>query len=194
MRQLYIFFFLFFFLMIRRPPRSTQGVSSAASDVYKRQEFFFKLIMIGSKGVGKTNLVSRFVYDEFKSDYETTLGVDFISIKHNIMDQFVDVQIWDTSGEEKFKSLTSIYFRGAHGVILVYDSSRSETFKDICDIWMKEIKENVDPNARILLLGNKCDLQSNHRISADEARAYACLLYTSPSPRDLSTSRMPSSA
>ncbi|XP_063722184.1 uncharacterized protein LOC134848598 [Symsagittifera roscoffensis] len=91
----------------------------------------FKVIVVGDSGVGKTNLLLRYTKDEFKENPACTLGAELSRVEKNIDDDHVIVDLWDTAGQEKFKSLTKIYCRGAHGVILVYDISNHHSFEQL---------------------------------------------------------------
>lgn len=131
-----------------------------------------KLLMIGDSGVGKTCLLLSFTTDEFDSDSRSTIGVDLKVKIMNVKNQKVKLTIWDTAGQEQFRTLTSAYYRGAHGVVLVYDVTRAETFRNIRE-WLKEVeifstKENVVK----ALVGNKIDL-SAREVEREEGRQFA---------------------
>ena len=129
-------------------------------------DYLFKLLLIGDSGVGKSCLLLRFADDTYTESYISTIGVDFKIRTIELEGKTVKLQIWDTAGQERFRTITSSYYRGAHGIIVVYDVTDESTFANVKQ-WLQEIERYA------------CE---------------GCLLYTSPSPRDLSTSRMPSSA
>ena len=119
-------------------------------------DILYKIVIIGDSGVGKSNILSRYVRDEFSIDTKATVGVEFGSKILTLNNQQIKIQIWDTAGQEKYKSVSSIYYKGAKGALLVYDISRKETFNNL-NRWVNEIKNNSDENINILLIGNKCD-------------------------------------
>ena len=131
-------------------------------------DILYKKVKIGDSGVGKSNILSRYVRDEFSIDTKATVGVEFGSKIISINNQQIKMQIWDTAGQEKYKSVSSIYYKGAKGALLVYDISRKETFNNL-NRWVNEIKNNSDENINILLIGNKCDLEEGRQISQEEA-------------------------
>eukprot|EP00831_Metopus_contortus_P026753 TRINITY_DN2267_c0_g2_i6.p3 TRINITY_DN2267_c0_g2~~TRINITY_DN2267_c0_g2_i6.p3 ORF type:complete len:105 (-),score=22.73 TRINITY_DN2267_c0_g2_i6:93-407(-) len=103
----------------------------------------------------------------------------------------VKAQLWDTAGQEKYRAMTAAHYRKALGGMVVYDITKATTYED-AERWIKELRAHSEPNINILLVGNKLDIVQNNPGLRQVDKA--CLLYTSPSPRDLSTSRMPSSA
>jgi len=139
----------------------------------KKYDFLFKVVMIGDHGVGKTQLIIRYTKDDFDMHSKTTLGVEFTTHSATIEGKNIGAQLWDTAGEEKYKSLTSIYYKGAVGAMLVYDITRKETFERISAQWLTELKSFSDPNIVIILIGNKCDLKEKREVSAEEAAAFA---------------------
>ena len=102
------------------------------------QDHLFKLIIIGDTGVGKSCLMKRVMDNEFKQEHQVTIGVEFGSFGLKINNQVIKLQIWDTAGQESFRSVTRIFYRGAHCVFLTYDITRDETFANLVD-WLKEI-------------------------------------------------------
>ena len=96
------------------------------------------MIIIGDTGVGKSCLMKRVMDNEFKQEHQVTIGVEFGSFGLKINNQVIKLQIWDTAGQESFRSVTRIFYRGAHCVFLTYDITRDETFANLVD-WLKEI-------------------------------------------------------
>jgi small GTP-binding protein len=115
--------------------------------------------MIGSSFTGKTSLIHRFVTDSFNTSYMTTVGVDLKSVTLAIQDTLARVNIWDTTGQEKFKSLTKAYFRNCHGAVAVFDLTKRDTFYSL-ESSIKEFRMNCPHEAQdnIVLVGNKLDL------------------------------------
>ena len=131
-------------------------------------DIIFKLVLIGDSGVGKTNILWRYVRDEFSIETKSTVGVEFGSkiVKYPTVN--IKVQIWDTAGQERYKSITNAYYKGAKGSFVVYDISKKETFDNV-DKWIGELKNNGDPDVCILLIGNKCDLEDERQVTQDDA-------------------------
>ena len=127
----------------------------------------YKIVLIGDSGVGKSNILSRYIHDEFSIDTKTTVGVEFGSKIITISNKKLKIQLWDTAGQEKFKAVTNIYYKGAKGALIIYDITRRETFENI-NKWILELKNNED-NVIIILIGNKSDLEEFREISQEEA-------------------------
>ena len=139
----------------------------------QKHDFLFKIVMIGEHGVGKTQLITRYTKNEFDLHSKTTIGVEFTTRDQIIDGKLIGAQLWDTAGEEKYKSLTSIYYKGAVGALLVYDITRKDTFDKICTQWLGELKNFSDPNIVAILIGNKCDLKEKRAVQTEEATAFA---------------------
>jgi small GTP-binding protein len=123
------------------------------SDKY---DFTFKLLFIGDAGVGKTSLFLRFADGTFTANHLTTIGLDFKIKKMNIEGKLIKLQIWDTAGQERFRTITKTYYKGAHGIILTYDVTDQNSFKNIRN-WIKQIEANAQTTVKKVLVGNKCD-------------------------------------
>ena len=91
----------------------------------------FKLVFLGEQSVGKTSLITRFMYDSFDSTYQATIGIDFLSKTMHLDDQTVRLQLWDTAGQERFRSLIPSYIRDSNVAIIVYDISNSKSFNQV---------------------------------------------------------------
>ena len=130
-------------------------------------DLIFKLVLIGDSGVGKTNILSRYINNEFSLATQSTVGVEFGSkiIKKN--DKSIKLQIWDTAGQERYKSITNAYYKGSKGALVVYDISRKVTFEDV-DKWIGELKTNGSEDVLIMLIGNKSDLEDKREVQAEE--------------------------
>lgn len=134
--------------------------------------FVFKVVLIGESGVGKSNLLSRFTKNEFNHDSRTTIGVEF-STRTIQLDNFtIKAQIWDTAGLERYRAITSAYYRGAVGALLVYDISKHLTYES-AERWLKELYDHADPHIVVMLVGNKRDLETLRTVPSDEARDFA---------------------
>lgn len=135
--------------------------------------FVFKVVLIGESGVGKTNLLSRFTRNEFNHDSRTTIGVEFSTRTIMVEGLTVKAQIWDTAGLERYRAITSAYYRGAVGALLVFDITKHQTY-DCVERWLKELYDHADANIVVMLVGNKTDLTDSAReVPSDEAKMYA---------------------
>ena len=130
------------------------------------------ILLLGDACVGKTCLISRYANGVFKDDYISTVGFDFISKQEIINDKNINLKLWDTAGQERFKALTPSYLRGAEGIVLVYDVTKSETF-DSLKMWIDSLKSNLGDNSLpIVIDGNKIDLDDRD-ISTEDAKKFA---------------------
>ena len=120
----------------------------------------YKIVMIGDIYVGKSSLLTRFAEDQFEEDYASTIGVDFRFRPIQVNNILANLQIWDTTGQEKYKAVTDQYFRGAHGVIFVFDLTERESFIHLHQ-WVEELQDKVEPNVQFLVIGNKWDAQED---------------------------------
>eukprot|EP00928_Gymnodinium_smaydae_P026658 TRINITY_DN20863_c0_g2_i1.p1 TRINITY_DN20863_c0_g2~~TRINITY_DN20863_c0_g2_i1.p1 ORF type:complete len:211 (+),score=56.59 TRINITY_DN20863_c0_g2_i1:86-718(+) len=133
--------------------------------------YLFKYIIIGDTGVGKSCLLLQFTDKRFRADHDLTIGVEFGARLVTIEDKQIKLQIWDTAGQESFRSITRSYYRGASGALLVYDISRRDTFLHLTR-WLEEARSNASPNMAIMLIGNKCDLE-RREVSFEEGAQFA---------------------
>ena len=122
-----------------------------------------KAVFLGSSGVGKTSLISRFIQNDFDKDYSPTVGIDFFTKPIQVRDQTVNLQVWDTAGQERFRSLVPSYIRDSSIAVLVYDVSDPKTFEE-AKAWHKTVVNERGNDAVCILAGNKNDLESkvNH--------------------------------
>ncbi|XP_006164210.2 ras-related protein Rab-12 [Tupaia chinensis] len=135
-------------------------------------DFKLQVIIIGSRGVGKTSLMERFTDDTFCEACKSTVGVDFKIKTVELRGKKIRLQIWDTAGQELKKSITSAYYRSAKGIILVYDITKKETFDDLPK-WMKMIDKYASEDAELLLVGNKLDCETDREITRQQGEKFA---------------------
>lgn len=135
-------------------------------------DMIFKIVLTGDSGVGKSNILSRYIKNEFNLDTKSTVGVEFGAKRLKLKGMNVKAQIWDTAGQERYKSITNAYYKGSKGAIIVFDISRRETFINV-DRWIGELKNNAESDASVLLVGNKCDLEHQRQVTKEEAKAKA---------------------
>ena len=135
-------------------------------------DLIFKIVLIGDSGVGKTNILSRYINNEFSLATQSTVGVEFGSkiIKKN--GKVIKLQIWDTAGQERYKSITSAYYKGSRGAFVVYDITRKSTYDNI-DKWIGELKTNGSEDVLIMLVGNKSDLEEKREVITEEVEKKA---------------------
>ena len=129
-------------------------------------DVIYKIIIIGDSGVGKSNILSRYLRDEFKQDSKSTVGVEFGAKKLTINNTTIKAQIWDTAGQERYRSITSTYYKGSKGCFIVYDITQTSTFESV-DRWYNEMKKTADHNISIVLVGNKCDLDAQRQVTKE---------------------------
>ncbi|CAI2733992.1 unnamed protein product [Schistosoma spindalis] len=134
--------------------------------------YLFKYIIIGDTAVGKSCLLLQFTDQRFQPVYDLTIGVEFGARMVNIGDKQIKLQVWDTAGQESFRSITRSYYRGAAGALLVYDVTRRDTFNHLAS-WLQDARQHASPNMVITLVGNKCDLDARREVKQEEAEAFA---------------------
>lgn len=130
----------------------------------REYDFMFKILLVGNSAVGKSSLLMRFADDIFTDNFLPTIGVDFKIRTIESSGSIVKLQMWDTAGQEKFKTITSAYYKGAHGVILTYDITDRKSFVDLQN-WLSEIDKYSKENVVKILVGNKNDLESQREVS-----------------------------
>ncbi|KAI9999822.1 hypothetical protein NQD34_011665 [Periophthalmus magnuspinnatus] len=135
-------------------------------------DYLFKVVLIGDSGVGKSNLLSRFTRNEFNLESKSTIGVEFATRSIQVEGKTVKAQIWDTSGQERYRAITSAYYRGAVGALLVYDIAKHLTYEN-AERWLKELQDHADSNIVIMLVGNKSDLRHLRAVPTDQAKAFS---------------------
>ncbi|MHA1311558.1 MAG: Rab family GTPase [Candidatus Helarchaeota archaeon] len=137
------------------------------------EKYIYKTIIIGDPGVGKTSLIHRYVEEKFESEYKATIGTNILKkqviINDKGEDKIVDLTIWDIAGQEKWKHYRHIYYRGSQGCFVVYDVSRPITFKNIKEVWIRDLFNYLESrDIPIILISNKNDLIELKRVSEDE--------------------------
>mmetsp|Transcript_20693 Transcript_20693/g.46047 ORF Transcript_20693/g.46047 Transcript_20693/m.46047 type:complete len:202 (-) Transcript_20693:1915-2520(-) len=134
--------------------------------------YLFKYIIIGDTGVGKSCFLLQFTDRRFQHIHDMTIGVEFGSRTIELDGKSIKLQIWDTAGQEAFRSITRSYYRGACSALLVYDISRRDTFDHVAQ-WLEETKKNSNPHLVIVLVGNKTDLEHKRVVSFAEGESFA---------------------
>ena len=139
------------------------------STIGEDKMLLLKILVCGNSLTGKTSLVNKYINNN-TSSIVSTIGVDYNSKNFEIEGKKIKVMIWDTAGQERFRSIISAYFRGAHGILLVFDVSHRKSFDDL-KFWMSTIMVYTENEYNIILIGNKTDLE--REVSNDEANIFA---------------------
>ncbi|KAF6017176.1 hypothetical protein EB796_024506 [Bugula neritina] len=135
-------------------------------------DYIFKLILVGDKAVGKSSLTLRFADDTYSERHVTTIGIDMKIRTIELHGKTIKLNIWDTSGEEKFRSITRNYYRGAHGIIVVYDVTDETTFRSVPQ-WLQDVDKFANSNVDKLIIGNKADMTNEQVVDTRMAQDYA---------------------
>ena len=136
-------------------------------------DYIFKILLLGDSSVGKTCFLLRYSDDTFTENHISTIGLDYRFKLVNLEnDKKVKLQIWDTAGQDRFRAITKNYYKGAHGIILMYDVTNISTFNNIKS-WVTQIRENTTEKIKIALVGNKIDEEDIRKISYDEGQKLA---------------------
>ena len=135
-------------------------------------EFIFKVLLLGNSNVGKSSLFLRFVDDIWNDTFVPTIGVDFKIKTFDIDEKKIKMQIWDTAGQERFKNIIASYYRGAHGILLIYDVTDKDSFKNLSN-WLIEIEKNASKNVLKVLIGNKSDLEDKRVVTYNQGKEFA---------------------
>ena len=135
-------------------------------------DYLFKVLLLGDTDVGKSSLILRYTEETFNSKLVNSIGVDFKMKKKEIDGKIIKVQIWDTAGHERFRSITYSYYRGANAIIIVFDITDKKSFLSITE-WLKQIEKHAKENVFKFLVGNKSDLAEERKVTFEEAKEYA---------------------
>ena len=134
---------------------------------YPQYDISFKIIVIGDSNVGKSCLTTQAVRNKFIDFYQTTVGFEFLTFNLRMNSRVVKLQVWDTCGQEVYKSLISNFYRNSSLALIVYAINNRDSFEH-AEIWLSELKNQSNPNVKIFLVGNKCDLENNRVVSKEE--------------------------
>jgi len=135
-------------------------------------DHLFKLLLIGDSGVGKTCLIFRFCEDIFQQSFISTIGIDFKIKTVEIGGKRIKLQIWDTAGQERFHTITVSYYRNAHGIFLVYDITRRESFENVTN-WVRQVQQNAKEDVERMLIGNKADMEDQRQVAKERGKQLA---------------------
>jgi Ras-related protein Rab-1A len=135
-------------------------------------DYLFKVVVLGNSGAGKSSLLLRFADNFFSTDFIATIGVDFKIRKVDVDGKSVKLQMWDTAGQDRFRDIVRSYYRGASGIVLVYDIADRQSF-DAIPQWMNDIQGSISGGVSYSLVGNKSDLENKRAVPKDEAEHFA---------------------
>ena len=138
------------------------------------EEHNFKVVLVGEAGVGKTSIISQFIDQVFEEELQTSTGGSFSS-KEIFFDngKSLKLEIWDTAGQERYRSLTKIFYKNSSCAILVYDITKKQTFDELKNYWIGQIKESAPKDIMLAIVGNKEDLLDKEQVDENEARDFA---------------------
>ena len=135
-------------------------------------DYLLKYIIIGDAAVGKSNLLLRFTQDDFKTEYQLTIGVEFGAKNLNLNNKVFRLQIWDTAGQENYRSITRAYYKNSVCAILVYDITNRDSFEHISN-WIEDCLSQSPKTVFMVLVGNKSDLNEQRKVSLEEGQQMA---------------------
>ena len=133
---------------------------------------FFKILLIGDLGVGKSCVILRYVEGDFPGNIMSSIGVDFKTKQIELDDRLIKMQIWDTAGHEKFRTITTSYYKSAHAIIILYDITQKASFDHIRN-WITEIDKFGKQGVLKVIVGNKLDMENNRKITKEAAENLA---------------------
>ena len=138
-----------------------------------KKEAKYKILILGDSKVGKSCFLTRYADKTFQEDYLSTIGMDY-KIKNYELENgnIIKLYIWDTAGQDRFRSITSNYYKGADGIILIYDITKQETFNNVRN-WITSIKEEAPAKVVLILVGNKVDDEKNRAVQQSEGEKIA---------------------
>ena len=134
--------------------------------------YLFKYIIIGDSAVGKSNILLRYIHDKFNEEFQSTIGVEFGAKNIKIEDKIYRIQIWDTAGQETFRSITRAYYKNSVCACVVYDITNRNSFQNIKS-WIEDCKKQSPKSVFLVLIGNKIDLENKREVSYEEGSIYA---------------------
>lgn len=154
------------------PSSSTRELKyEVLPDDYTQYDLSFKVIVIGDSGVGKSCLTNKATKNVFEESYQATVGFEFFSFNIKINDKILKLQIWDTCGQELYRSLITNFYRNSSLAIMVYAINNKDSFDNI-DVWLKELRMHSNPDAKVFLIGNKIDLEDERKVEKSAGEAY----------------------
>ena len=141
------------------------------SDDNPKYDLSFKIIVIGDSGVGKSCLTMKATKNIFENFYSPTIGFEFYTFNIKIKEKLIRLQIWDTCGQEVYRSLINSFYRNSSLAILLYSITSIKSFKNL-ELWLNDLKVNSNPDIKIFLIGNKKDLEEKREVPIDKAKKF----------------------
>ena len=145
--------------------------SNSSSEDSSKSDLCFKIIVIGEPGVGKSCLTGRAAKNVFNPEYSNTIGFEFLTFNLKLDDKNIKLQIWDTCGQEAYKSLITNFYRNASLAMIVYSIDNRQSFLHVRN-WLNEIRAKSNPDIKIVLIGNKADLEEEREVTFEEGQKY----------------------
>ncbi|KAH0942640.1 hypothetical protein HID58_002277, partial [Brassica napus] len=140
--------------------------------VDQEYNYLFKIVLIGDSGVSKSNILSRFTRNEFCLESKSIIGVEFTTITTQVEGKTIKAQIWHTAGQERYRAITSAYYRGAVCALLVYNITKRQTFDNALR-WLRELRDHADSKVVIIMAGKKSDLNHLRSVAEDDGQSLA---------------------
>ena len=134
--------------------------------------YLLKYIIIGDSAVGKSNILLRYIHDKFNEEFQSTIGVEFGAKNLKIEDKIYRIQIWDTAGQENFRSITRAYYKNSVCAFVVYDITNKNSFQNIKS-WIEDCKKQSPKTVLLILVGNKVDLEDKRQVTYEEGSIFA---------------------
>ena len=134
--------------------------------------YLLKYIIIGDSAVGKSNILTRYVYEKFNEEFQSTIGVEFASKNAIVNNKIYRIQIWDTAGQESFRSITRAYYKNSVCAFIVYDITSRTSFENVKS-WLDDIQKQCPKTTFLVLVGNKIDLENERQIMYEEGDSFA---------------------
>ncbi|KAF8010770.1 hypothetical protein BT93_J1421 [Corymbia citriodora subsp. variegata] len=159
-------------MSMSRLERDRRGEKVTARKEDTEYDYMSKIVVIGDAGVGKSNILARFARNEFCMEFRPNIGFEFATLFLQVEGKMVKAQIWDTAGQERSRAVTSAYYRGAVGALLVYDITKRQTFDNI-QRWLRQLRDLAGPDIVIMLAGNKSDLNHLRAVPVEDGQALA---------------------
>jgi small GTP-binding protein len=141
-------------------------------DDFTKYDLSFKLIVIGDSGVGKSCLTNKATKNIFEECYNATVGFEFFSFNLRMDGRVIKMQIWDTCGQELYRSLITNFYRNSSLAVMVYSITSKDSYDNV-DVWLKELKMHSNPDAKVFLIGNKIDLENERKVEFEQGVQFA---------------------
>ena len=132
----------------------------------------YKVVFLGDSSVGKTSIITRFMYDTFETSFQSTIGIDFLSKNIKVGGKLLRLQLWDTAGQERFKSMIPSYIRDSKMSVVVYDVTSEESFRGV-EKWVKDVRSEGGGDVVVVIVGNKIDRDADREVTTEEGERRA---------------------